>query len=482
VSVNLEVIRRARAGGRLHLPKGLGVPRSVLRTTSGRPVLLGLTLAVLLTAAIALGSGPATFGVSLAILGAAVVSPPVGFAVLVLIAPLQPPTVVPAPGLNALLAGAVILGCIYRLPIDRPRLQVGMPLALLGAFIAYVGVQQLPEMLGGYSGDVGHLVGYQFVQLLTGFAVVVAAGYVLRDRDPRPYLAAGLASAAVAAVLAIATYDASAVPSPLANLLANSEQGVRASGPFGNPNYFGVFQAVAATTAIGWLASARSRWSQLFLGGAAGIGTVALALTMSRGAIVALLVGIITVAIVRSKVRGAVVAGAILVAALAIYPAFIQWRLGASSGTAGQALADLAASDAERAAAVLAGPRIFATAPVFGVGFGHYSFVSAEFSGNTVATAAHDWYMNVLAEEGLVGVVLWGLLLVAVALALRRRPAAARTIGFGVFAALASGSLFLEPPTSFQTTALPAVVITAALVADWAGGGSREDGAARVAP
>jgi hypothetical protein len=35
--------------------------------------------------------------------------------------------------------------------------------------------------------------------------------------------------------------------------------------------------------------------------------------------------------------------------------------------------------------------------------------------------------------------------------------------------AVAVGCMFLEPPTSFQTAVVPALVLTAALVASWTG-------------
>jgi O-antigen ligase len=195
---------------------------------------------------------------------------------------------------------------------------------------------------------------------------------------------------------------------------------------------------------------------------------VALFMTLSRGAVVTLLAGISVVVFVRYRWRGAAVAAVLLVTFLALYPTLVQWRLGDSTGfTAVQALQNLDESDRERAAAVLAGPQIWATAPIFGVGFGHYSFVSAQFSGNLSATAAHNWYVNVLAEEGLVGIVLWLGFVLSVAWVLRGRPLEGRVLGSAVLAAFVVASLFLEPVTSYQTAALPILVIVAVLAADW---------------
>ena len=55
------------------------------------------------------------------------------------------------------------------------------------------------------------------------------------------------------------------------------------------------------------------------------------------------------------------------------------------------------------------GPIIWLTSPIFGVGFGRYVFASGEFG--VRGGVAHNWYMTVLAEQGVVGIALWVLLL-----------------------------------------------------------------------
>jgi hypothetical protein len=76
----------------------------------------------------------------------------------------------------------------------------------------------------------------------------------------------------------------------------------------------------------------------------------------------------------------------------------------------------------------------------------------------------------VLAEQGLLGVVLWVLMLVSVATWLRSRPPQPRTIGIAMLGGLIIGCMFLSPPVSLQTSVLPAIVLTAALVGNWSGG------------
>jgi O-antigen ligase len=431
--------------------------------------LAGVGIAALLILGMAYGSSGLQLLAAGLAFASAIVSPPTGLLIAGLTACLNGPKAVPPPGFAAVLVGATVLGAIYRLPIDRPTLRIRAPIAILGAFVIYVGVQQLPEMLSGYAGESGHLVGYQLEQLLTNFGLVLAAAFVLPGRDPRPFVAAILASAVMAALLAIVTHDATAVGPPLAGLLGSADPGVRAVGSFANPNYFGVVEAMAAAAAIAWALFATDTRLRLALGAVVLVCITALALTLSRGALVTLFAGLAVLAFVRYRLAGAALTVVLLVALVVLYPTLVQIRLGGDVAATStfQALAE---SDDERFAAVLAGPRIWATAPLFGIGFGHYSMVSQQYSGNLFATAAHNWYVNVLAEQGVVGIVLWLAMLALIAEAVRSRPLAQQTAGFAVLASFAGASMFLEPPTSYQTAALPVLVLTATLVGRWDNG------------
>ncbi len=136
---------------------------------------------------------------------AAILLPPLGLVVLAFMGPLKPPSVIPAPGFDAILVGALLLGCVYRLPTVQTRLRAGPALLFMSGFVLYVFVQQLPDMVSGYAGDSGHDVGYLFIQLMTGFGAVIAAALVLRGRSPYPVLVALVLSATAAAGLGILT-------------------------------------------------------------------------------------------------------------------------------------------------------------------------------------------------------------------------------------------------------------------------------------
>lgn len=404
---------------------------------------------------------------ALAALLAGVVAPPVGLIVLAFLAPLQQPLVLPAPGFDVLLVGAILFGCVARLPIDRPRLTLSPAILLASGFMVYVAVEQVPELLSGYAGARGHLVGYQFLQLVTGFGLVVAAASVLRDRRPGIFIGAAIAGSVLSAIVGIVTFNNPAVGPPIAGLLAVGDTG-RAAGPFVNPNYFGLLEASGMAAALAWATRTPSRRLRIALLVVVAILGVGLLVSLSRGAMIALLLGVIGLAFARSRAWGvaAIVIGMALI--LAIYPAFVEWRLGQTNGLASSSsYLIIAESDASRLDAVLAGPKLFLSSPIFGVGWGHYSFLSGAVSRISTGIAAHNWYINVLAELGAVGIALWTLLLIAVLVALRSRPPTGWMVGVSVFTTVAVGSLFLEPPTSFQASALSSIVIVAALVGDW---------------
>ena len=311
------------------------------------------------------------------------------------------------------------------------------------------------------------MVGYQFLQLVTGFALVVAAAFVIKDRRPGPFIAAAVAGSVIGAIVAILTFDNPAVGPPIAGLLAVTDTG-RAAGPFVNPNYFGLLEAASITVTVAWAIRTSSNRLRAALWGVVAILGVGLLLSLSRGAMAALFVGLTAVAFARSRALGvaAIVVGVALI--IAIYPAFVEWRLGQTNGSAtGSSYLIIAESDASRIDGLLAGPKLFLTSPLFGVGWGNYSFLSGAVSGISTGIAAHNWYVNVLAELGAVGITLWILLLASVAIALRSRTADASSVGLPLLATVAVGSMFLEPPTSFQTSALPIIVIVAAIVGHW---------------
>lgn len=432
-----------------------------------------LVAGVAISAAIVLGMFVgSTFAVLAAAAAAMIVGlfyPPIGLVVVAFMAPLRPPQSVPAPGFMMILVGAIVLGCIFRLSTDRPHFSARPPLLLLLAYVLYVTFQQLPEMAAGYPEGPAHDIGYLYFQLLTGLGIILAAGIVLQSWSPYPYLAALLISATLAALLAIVTTDGIPLDG-LANLMPPPDVASRATGPFGNPNSFGQSLAYASVLAAGWLVTTNSVRLRTALIVVIGILAYAISLSLSRGALAALFAGLVVLAFTRSRSLGIAALAVALALIIVGYPLFVDLRLSTEAGAvSSESLTDLATSDQGRLDAILAGPALFLMSPVFGIGFGQYQYMSPLVIDQGIGLVAHNWYGTVLAEQGLLGIGIWVLTFATVAVWLRMRPAKPRSIGLAMLGAVAVGCLFLEPPTSFQTSALPSIVVTAALVGSWGG-------------
>src|SRR5450759_4288419 len=79
-----------------------------------RVVVASLAIGGTIVAGMAFNLAPLTTAGALAAIVAGLIAPAVGLATIAFMTPLQPPLVIPAPGFNAILVGAVVLGCIYR--------------------------------------------------------------------------------------------------------------------------------------------------------------------------------------------------------------------------------------------------------------------------------------------------------------------------------------------------------------------------------
>jgi O-antigen ligase len=437
----------------------------------GKVVLLGVAIVALILAGMAIGSDRVALAGVMAALAAGFAFPQVGLIVLAVIGTLKPPGVIPAPGFEIVLVGASIVGCLLRLPVDRRRLTVSAPLVALTAFVAFAFLSQLPALLSGYSSTKAHDIGFLFYQLATCFGTLVLAGFVLRGQSPYPVFLALLLSAMVAAALAVSTASGGGF---LANLVASSEEGARPAGPFGNPNNFGQCMAYGGILALAWAWTSGGSARRYLLVLVGSVLIYAVAVSLSRGAMVALLMGFVAFAFARSRATGVAAAVAVLAIVGIGYPLFLQFRLSVDfSSSSMAALAELNSSDAGRLGTVLAAPGLFATSPVFGVGFGQYKYL------NELGLVAHNWYGTVLAELGIVGIGLWAAVLITTWRWLRRRPAPARQVGIAMFLAALAGCMFLQPPTSVQTAIIPGLVIAAALVAHWGRGRVAEEAPAR---
>ncbi len=234
----------------------------------------------------------------------------------------------------------------------------------------------------------------------------------------------------------------------------------RVTGPFFDSNYFGAYLAAAATLGVACAVIARSaRLKAAIMALTAVIGFV-LVLTLSRGALVALVAGLTTLAFTRGRRVGLAAVAAILLLGVALWPLFAELRYGTDSGLA-RAGVSSQLENSGRTGAWIAGLEVFQSSPLVGVGWGR--LVEEASTG----IAAHNWYIAVLAETGITGFILWMLFIVASVLALRRRPQAAQTVGFSVLATWMVAALFIEVPVVYGSAGLVLIVLAAAIASDW---------------
>jgi hypothetical protein len=154
-----------------------GADAAILTRTAVRPdwhldgerlLAIGAAISAAIVLGTFIGSGLIVMAAAGVAFVAAVFYPPIGLVVVAFMAPLRPPQSVPAPGFMMILVGAILLGCIFRLSIDRPHFRARPALLLILAFVLYVSAQQLPQMASGYAGVQAHDIGYLYFQLLTG--------------------------------------------------------------------------------------------------------------------------------------------------------------------------------------------------------------------------------------------------------------------------------------------------------------------------
>jgi O-antigen ligase len=236
------------------------------------------------------------------------------------------------------------------------------------------------------------------------YAVGLAALVVVaRPVTVRALLAGVLCGGLLLGVLALAErFVAPRPPDPF--------QGTLLFGPVGYANALGILVALSLVLAVGLLLEPAESMARVALVAAAGVSTVALLLTSSRGAWLATLVGLLALAAARARSPGRVAIGlaALLgfcaVAALAApsisigdRPAY--WRAAASDASAHPFVGSGAGS------------------------FGDYWLVHRPIS--AYVQDAHSLYLETAAELGVVGLALLGCALLvplATAVATRRQP------------------------------------------------------------
>jgi len=169
-----------------------------------------------------------------------------------------------------------------------------------------------------------------------------------------------------------------------------------------NPDYFGLKLLVPIPLAIAAFLAARSWWGRLLSFCALAITVLALLLTMSRAALISLLV-VILVFLVRLRLyRRLLPVVALASLLLAAMPATFFQRIREASETGGAGRLDI----------WKAGFEMFKHYPWVGAGLGNFIIVYQEFAGfspkfHGFMRAPHNMYLNILVDLGLLGLAVF---------------------------------------------------------------------------
>lgn len=192
--------------------------------------------------------------------------------------------------------------------------------------------------------------------------------------------------------------------------LGRNGRGGRAVGSFGQSNELGGFLAMFTVFAAAQLPAARRWLARITLGASVVAGSVAVMLTVSRGAVIAMVAGLLLVT-VRSSRMLTLVLLAVLVTSPLWTPDYLKERLMSTqveSETSDDVALDGSAQlrvDTWRA--VL---KVVRDHPLDGVGFAGLGFVLpavGEELGVKVKTAPHNTYLRFLGEMGVFGLALF---------------------------------------------------------------------------
>lgn len=189
--------------------------------------------------------------------------------------------------------------------------------------------------------------------------------------------------------------------------------------------------AVGAALAIAFSANIGRFW-RLFSAASAAVFVFVVLLTQSRGGFIGLVVGFgpIAFGLARRSTRGRLYVLLALILVLMITPADVWKRLsgiGELTSTDTISRADVEGSAEQRWKIQKVGWQIFSDNAVWGVGLGGYGAANAVYAPELGARDTHNTYLNIAAETGLPGLVLWGGMMISAFRSIGKRIASDKT-------------------------------------------------------
>jgi O-antigen ligase len=309
----------------------------------------------------------------------------------------------PIPGVNPLNVLVFSVFFAFLIPaVLRREQNVMRKGALDGVLLALVLVAGLSVIRGaafptGFRYDAAD-AGTQLFRCFMTFSVYFIGYAMSRTERARRNLAwAIVAGVMVEAIVTIA--------------YGRSGRGGRATGSYGQSNDLGAFLAMFTVFSAALLPAVKNWLGRIVLLGAVAVGSIAVLLTVSRGAIFALALGLMIVAVRTSKVVTLVLVALLVTSPLWI-PDYVKERINStqveSEGTDEMALESSSQLRVDTWRAIV---QIVTEHPLDGVGFSGLGYILPDIGaalGVQVKDSAHSTYMRFLGEMGVFGL---GLLL-----------------------------------------------------------------------
>lgn len=326
-------------------------------------------------------------------------------------------------GTTVTLGKAVLIGVICGIAAGGRRTALPAPVrAILYGFTAVIAVDLVTLVVAQHRAEVIRET-LKWVE----YAAYFTAAYLCYALDPQPRIArAAIALSALAvAISALGELGLGAG----SDLIVDGRALPRIAGALEGPNQLGGYLEIVIAALAAWQVRAPSRMRAALLA----LCGATLALCLSRSALLGIVVVLATIAAIeRARIArlwsliAGVAAGyaAMLVATPGLPPAAL---FGAIVGArASDVDAELSGGVGTRAELWHAALVLFTRHPVLGVGAGNYQYDLAQTGLYGVRTQANNWYLQTLAEGGIVlmgALLAWiGTLLRAVTVRAERSP------------------------------------------------------------
>jgi O-antigen ligase len=312
---------------------------------------------------------------------------------------------IPIPGVNTLY---VLLFSIFftwsiarvfrREPLFRPGRLAGVLLALL--VLAALSIVRGSAFPTGYQYN-GLASGLELFRAATAFTIYFIALAMVRGSRDRTRLTWAVVLALLAeSVVTIA--------------MGRNGRGGRAMGSLGQSNDLGAYLAMFTAFAAAMIPAARSWWTRLLATASVVAGTFACILSVSRGGILALALAFVFVALRTSRVMALLLAVVVVTSPLWA-PDYLKNRMtGTQVEVQGADEMELENSAQLRVDTWRAVVQVVSEHPLEGVGFTGLGYVlpqTGQALGVEVKDSAHNTYLRCLAEMGLLGLVVFVMIL-----------------------------------------------------------------------